>query len=460
MKPYRKFLDRKRVVAKAVGFEVDQLNPKLFDYQKDIVKLALKLGRYCVWADCGLGKGFIALEWAHQIYKRTGKDVLILAPLAVSQQFAREAEKLGVAAHICKDNADVLPGINITNYERLHHFQCDRFVAVALDEASILKAFDGKFRNLIIDTFAQTPYKLALSATPAPNDHMELGNQCEFLGVMTRTEMLAMFFTHDGGQTNQWRLKGHAESEFWKFVCSWAVMLRKPSDLGYSDEGFELPELQMHDRVVQTDIAPPEGMLFFTEARSLTDQRHVRKQSLEERCRLAAELVNCSSEQWLVWCDLNDESGLLSKLIPDAVEIKGSDSPEHKESSMQRFQDGEIRCIVTKPSIAGFGLNLQNCHNMAFVGLSNSYEQFYQAVRRCWRFGQQENVNCYVIYDALEGAVIQNIQRKEADSQRMAQEMVKHMKTINTAMLHRTQRISTEYQASQPMIIPHWLIAS
>jgi len=447
---YQKFLDDKRFQLQPQGFEVHpkSLNPSLFEFQRDIVSMALKMGRFCGWLDCGLGKTIMQLEWAHQVAKHTSESVLILAPLAVAHQTIREGEKFGIEVKYCESQSDVRSGVNITNYEKLEKFDATSFVGVALDESSILKSYDGKFRNLIIESFARTPFKSAWSATPAPNDYMEIGNHAEFVGSMTRTEMLAMFFTHDGGNTSQWRLKGHAESKFWEWVCSWAVMLRKPSDLGYSDDGFTLPPLETHAHPVQTDIAAPEGQLFFTEARSLADQRHVRKESLEARCIQAADLANDSDEQWLIWCDLNDESALLTKLISGAVEVKGSDSDKHKESAMLRFQQGEIRVLVSKPSICGFGMNFQSCSNMAFVGLSNSYEAFYQAVRRCWRFGQTSAVQCHIVHDVLEGAVARNIARKEADAQRMAEQMVKHMQKITMSQVKEVRRIESDYARS------------
>ncbi len=442
---YKDFLASKSTSCPAAGFDPQQFTAPLFPFQRDIVTMACRVGRFCIWADCGMGKTAMQLEWAHQVHQHTGGNVLVLAPLAVAHQTVREGSKFGIPCAFAAAQADVQPGITITNYEKLSHFDPAAFDGVVLDESSILKAYTGKIRNQIIESFAQTPFRLACSATPAPNDHMELGNHAEFIGVMTRTEMLAMFFVHDGGDTSKWRLKGHAQSKFWEWVCSWAVTIRKPSDLGYDDGSFILPELRIQDCTVET---PREAMaddagqmaLFAMEARTLSDQRHVRKASLQMRVDAAAALANDSTEQWLIWCDLNDESKALTAAIDGAVEVSGSDSDDHKRRAAIDFQDGKIRVLVSKPSIFGFGLNFQGCHNVAFVGLSHSYEAFYQAIRRCWRFGQQYPVNAHIIYDVAEGRVIENIRRKEADSIAMAESMVTIMKQTTMEQLKKIQR--------------------
>ena len=328
----------------------------------------------------------------------------------------------------------------------LQHFNPAMFAGIVLDESSILKAYDGKTRTAIIDAFAKTPFRLACTATPAPNDYMELGNHAEFLGAMQRVEMLSMFFVHDGGETQKWRLKGHAEADFWRWLCSWAVMIRKPSDLGYEDGKFVLPELVMHQSTVQVD-APTSGFLFPIEAKTLQERLAARRDTITERVSDCAKIVNGTKRPFLVWCNLNSESEALTRAIPDAVEVKGADSNEAKERAMLGFADGSIRVLVTKPSIAGFGMNWQHCADMAFVGLSDSYEQFYQAVRRCWRFGQERSVNVHVITAETEGAVVANIKRKEADAMKMAENMVKHMKDLNAeALKGATQRIKDTYQ--------------
>jgi superfamily II DNA or RNA helicase len=442
---YSAFLSSKSRSAPPVGFDPSDFTAPLFPFQRDIVTMACRVGRFCIWADCGMGKTAMQLEWAAQVCNHTGGNVLILAPLAVSHQTVREGQKFGIACSFATSQADVQPGITVTNYEKLSHFDPSAFSGVVLDESSILKAYTGKIRNQIIESFALTPFRLACSATPAPNDHMELGNHAEFIGVMTRTEMLAMFFVHDGGDTSKWRLKGHAVDKFWEWVCSWAVTIRRPSDLGYEDGSFILPELQIQDCTVETprDAVPDDAgqmALFAMEARTLSDQRQVRKASLQLRVDAAAALANSNSEQWLIWCDLNDESKALTAAIDGAVEVSGSDSDDHKRQAAIDFQDGNIRVLVSKPSIFGFGLNFQRCHNVAFVGLSHSYEAFYQAIRRCWRFGQQQPVNAHIIYDVAEGRVIDNIRRKEADSIAMAESMVTIMKQSTMEHLKKIQR--------------------
>lgn len=413
----------KRKIIEPSGFEPSALNDKLFDFQRDIVKWACRKGKAAIFADCGLGKTPMQLEWAHQVCEHTGGDVLILAPLAVSKQTYYEGCKFGIDVNVCRTQKDVRAGINITNYEMLSKFDPHSFTGIVLDESSILKSYTGKIRQEIIDSFIETPYKLACTATPSPNDYMELGNHSEFVGAMDRTEMLAMFFVHDGGDTAKWRIKGHAAGAFWDFVASWAVMVRNPSDLGYSSEGFILPELYETTHIVDSQVEA-EGQLFPDIADGLLDQARARRSTIEQRCDFAAQLVNSSCEPWIVWCDLNAESEYLAKSIPDAVEVRGSDSHEHKEDAMLGFSDGKYRVIVTKPSICGFGMNWQHCANMVFVGLSNSYEQYYQAVRRCYRFGQTRPVNAHIVISEIEQKIVHNVMRKKNDASEMESEMV------------------------------------
>jgi superfamily II DNA or RNA helicase len=443
MSAYAKFLDSKRIVTRPSGVAVSSsgIHPMLFPFQRDIVRWALRLGKACIFADCGLGKTLMQLEWARHI----GGKCLILTPLAVAAQTAREAEKIGIKARVCRSHHDVIDGINIANYERLHKFDPSEFKSIVLDESSILKSFDGKTRNQIITSFGNTPYRLACTATPAPNDHMELGNHSEFLGVMSRTEMLSMFFVHDGGDTSKWRIKGHAEGKYWEWVASWACVLRRPSDLGYDDNGFILPELKIHEMVIESGT-PSEGMLFAMPAKTLQERRGARRASMVNRVEYAAGIANGTDKPMLLWCGLNDESAALTKAIPDAVEIKGADSPEHKESAMAGFSDGSIRVIVTKASIAGFGMNWQHCSDMAFVGMSDSYEEFYQAVRRCWRFGQKNPVNVHTIIGSQESNVLQNVKRKEADLEKMQEGMVEHTHKIIETHLKSTERAESKYE--------------
>lgn len=440
---YQDFIKGKAIITVPTGLQNPAEPPAmLFPFQRDIVKWALRRGRAAVFADCGMGKTPMQLAWAAQI---PGK-VLILAPLAVAPQTVREGKKFGIEVVYSRTPVDAQ--ITITNYEMLEHFNPADYTGIVLDESSILKSYDGKFRSLIIEAFAATPFKLACTATPAPNDHMELGNHAEFLGVLTRTEMLSTFFVHDGGDTAKWRLKGHAERDFWKWVCSWAVMIRKPSDLGYEDGNFILPACHFHSQIVQAQHTP-DGALFAMEASTLQERQKARAMTTQERCEAVAAIVaQRPTEPWLIWCNLNVESQTVTKIIPGAVELTGSDSPEDKEARMLGFSEGQPQILVTKPSIAGFGMNWQHCRNVVFLGISDSYEQFYQAVRRCWRFGQTQPVDCYIVTSDLEGAVVQNIQRKEQDAARMAEEMVANMHSLNELALKGTARTADEYQTA------------
>jgi superfamily II DNA or RNA helicase len=453
---YQEFLNKKAIIDVPSGFEPGPLNQSLFDFQKDVVSWAIRRGRAALFEDCGLGKTIQQLEWAWQVSRKTQKPVLILAPLAVAAQTKKEGEHFGYGVKICESQADATDAINITNYEKLHKFDPSAFSGIVLDESSILKSYDGKFRNLIIDSFAHTPYRLACTATPAPNDFMELGNHAEFLGVMTRTQMLSTFFVHDGGDTSKWRIKGHAEADFWRWICSWAVNIRKPSDLGYPDGDFILPELKMHWHTVEANHQTA-GLIFSLPASTLQERRDARRASLEPRVALAAQIANSTDEQCLIWCDLNSESESLARIINGAIEVTGSDSDEHKANSMIDFANGSIRALVSKPSICGFGMNFQRCHKMIFVGLSDSYERIYQAIRRCWRFGQKHPVEAHFVTSNLEGAVLTNIKRKEVDADRMANEMVKHMAEISTATIRGTERQTLKYNPTIQIQIPQWL---
>ena len=448
---YDSFINNKRATMPPSGFTVDSesLHESLFDFQKDIDRWALRRGKAAIFAGTGLGKTRMQIEWAMKVHELSGGDVLLLAPLAVAAQTIREGTALGYEITMCRSQDDVRPGLNIANYEMLHHFEPVLFEGVVLDESSILKSFTGKIRTDLIESFAFTPYRLACTATPAPNDYMEIGNHAEFLGVMSRTEMLSMYFVHDGGETQKWRLKGHAEDTFWKWVASWGVVLEKPSDLGYSDEGYILPPLTITDHVIEA-----EGEL----AKTLSQRQKARRETAEERVKACAEIVNSSDQPFLVWCDLNVESEMLTKAIPGAVEVKGSDKAAHKEKALLDFAAGKIRVLVTKPKIAGFGMNWQHCADMAFVGLSDSFEQVFQAVRRCYRFGQTRPVNVTMITSSREGATAENIKRKEADFRKMVAEMVKYTRAITSESIRSTERDSTEYAAKISLMIPPWLI--
>lgn len=458
---YERFLAAKQIVANPAGFEVDGLSPMLFDFQQAVVSWALRLGRAAIFAGTGLGKTFMQLEWARQVYLETSGDVLVVAPLAVSHQTVREGQHFGIAVHKCTSQADVQRGINITNYERLDRFDLSKFSGIVLDESSILKSHDGATRTWIIEQAQVIPYRLACTATPAPNDHMELANHAEFLGIMRRSEMLSMFFINDMTETQKWRLKGHAESDFWKWVCSWAVMFESPADLGYDGTAFVLPPLRMHQHIVESTEVP-EGLLFAVEAQTLSERQGARRASLSARVAKTAEIVAEHPQcPWIIWCDLNAEGDALTAAIPGAVQVAGADDPQAKADAMIAFAEGRIRVLVTKPSIAGFGLNWQHCSRVAFVGLSDSWEQFYQAVRRCWRFGQTSPVDCHVVTASSEGAVVANIQRKEADAKRMRAAMIQHMAVHTAEILHSPNRSGhAVYQPTKIMEVPQWLKAT
>lgn len=460
---YEEFLETKKRQAIKVGFDFprEKINEKLFEFQKDAVQWAVRKGKCALFEDCGMGKTPQQLEWARIVSEHEGRPVLILAPLAVSEQTKREGLKFGINVTVCRTQADVMPGVNITNYEMMEHFDAAEFCGVVLDESSILKHHDSKTRALITDSFQRTPYKLACTATPAPNDHMELCNHAEFLNVMTRTEMLSTFFVHDGGDTAKWRLKGHAELDFWRWMSTWALTITAPSDIGYPDDGFKLPELRMHQITVESEAgetADGQLMLIPRIARTLNDRRKARRDSMDDRIAAAADIAN-EDGQCLVWCDLNAESNGLARATRDSVEVSGSDTREDKAARMNAFTVGDAKCLVSKPSIAGFGMNWQNCHRIIFVGLSDSYEMFYQAVRRCWRFGQIHDVDVYVIISEEEGAVKANIERKEEDARKMVTEMTKYARQSIDDELRHIKNVHDVYSPATEMIIPKWMVS-
>lgn len=429
MSKYEGFLNSKRLTAGAAGFEFGALHPSMRADQRDITKWLGRKGKAAGFTDCGTGKSFIEQEWSVQVAEHCG-TVLNFAPLAVAEQSVMEAAKWGRTIHLCESQSDIVPGaVNITNYQKLHKFSPEGLAGIVLDESSILKSLDSSTRKALTDFSRNIPYRLACTATPSPNDYTELGNHAEFLGIMSMSEMLATFFVHDGGETSKWRLKGHAETEFWKWIASWAVVMRKPSDLGYSDEGFDLPALVINEHII--DAGPAEGMLFAREARTLQERRGARRSSLQSRVRECADIVNDNSDQWIAWCDLNDESDMLRRLIPGSVEVKGSDDDDHRRDAITGFLSGKYRVIVSKPRIFGFGINAQCSHRMAFVGLSDSYEAFYQAVRRQWRFGQNHPVEVELFIASTETAVLANLKRKQAEADKMSGEMIEHMKEFN-----------------------------
>lgn len=437
------------------------LAPGLFDFQDAIVRWALRRGRAAIFADTGLGKSRMQLAWADAVHRATGHDVLILAPLAVAAQTVVEGTEIGVAVKQCRDGADVEPGITITNYDRLHRFDCSRFGAVVLDESSVIKHHTSKTLQTLLEAFAQTPFKLCATATPAPNDWTELGTHAQFLGICTQTEMLAEYFVHDGGDTQTWRLKGHARQQFWQWVASWASLVRKPEDLGFDGSRYNLPALHVSQHVTPStghDQAAT-GMLFALEANTLSERRGARRDSLEGRVSACAAMVNADAEPWIVWCDLNAEGDALRAAIPGAVEIRGSDDPDAKEQRLIDFAAGRIRVLVTKPSIAGFGLNWQHCARMAFVGVTDSWEAYYQAVRRCWRFGQKREVNVHIFASDLEGAVVNNLRRKERDAQAMADSLSAETRDAVMKEVTGVTRQSNPYSPARTADIPAWLVS-
>jgi len=459
---YREFLKTKRFSIIPSGFDPISISDKLFQWQKDVVTVALKKGKFCLFTDTGTGKSFMQIVWADNVCTHTGRPVLILAPLAVTTQTKREADKLGIKIKVCRSQSDVENGINITNYDMLEHFNADAFSGIVLDESSILKHFTSKTRTEIIDKFEHTQYKLACSATPAPNDYMELGNHAEFMGVMKRTEMLSTFFFHDGGETSKWTIRGHAEDKFWEWVSNWAIVVRKPSDIGYQDDGYDLPPLNIEEIIVKSEPGEEDGQLMLVPsiASTLNDRRQARRDSLTDRCAMAIDLIgNAPDEQWLIWCDLNSESETLTKLS-GGTEVKGSDNREYKADMLMGFAENKVKILISKPSIAGYGMNWQNCHNMVFVGLSDSYESMYQAIRRCYRFGQINPVNVWIITSESEGSVRENIARKELQSQEMFEKLSKYSLATIEKEVRKTVRETDEYNPEKAMVIPNWLLTA
>ena len=454
---YERFINGKSQVTDSVGFQPDESRypSAMFPHQRVSVTWACKRGRAALFWDTGLGKTLGQLAWADQVVAHTGKPVLLLAPLAVSKQTQRESSKFGIESFLAESQSDVTsPGIWITNYEKLHHFDASLFNGVVLDESSILKGMNGKMRKTITDAFRKTPYRLSCTATPSPNDYMELGTQSEFLGIMSQVEMLAMFFIHDGGDTSKWRLKGHGKDRFWEWLASWAIFLTSPSDLGFDGAAYELPPIEYHDYVIDTE---PDGELFATVAQSLTERNAARKSSLDQRCAQAAAIANKLHTPAVVWCHLNDESALLKSTIDGAVEVKGSDTPQHKEQSMLRFLDGNLKALVTKPKIAGFGMNWQSSHHCIFVGLSDSWESFYQAIRRQWRFGQQKTVHVHIISADTEGSVVENIRRKDQQHKAMQSAMMSRMRDVIQSNVLGAKIEKTDYSPAVDIVLPSFL---
>lgn len=422
MSGYQEFIASKQLKSFDAGFNYDCTHDWIFDYQKACVEWACKRGKAALFLDTGLGKTNCELAWAEAVEEYTQKPVLILAPLCVSKQIQQEAERFNFDVIGVRENSQIKErGIYVTNYENLHNIDCGAFAGVVLDESSILKGLDGKLRKRITESFRQTPYRLSASATPSPNDYMELGTQSEFLGIMSHVEMLATFFIHDGADTSKWRLKGHGQKKFFEWLATWSVIMRDPSVFGFAKKPT-LPPLNIKQITIESGVN--DGLLPAL-AQSLSERNTARRDTVEARCQAAADIANSIDGSVLVWCALNDEGDLLESMIDKSVQIAGADKPQDKESRMMGFIDGSHRVLVSKVRIAGFGMNFQHCHNMIFVGLSDSWEQYYQAVRRCWRFGQTKPVNVYIITADIEGMVLENIKRKDEQAEKMMSEMAK-----------------------------------
>ena len=452
---YSAFIARKSAAPSFGGVDHGDLAPHLFPHQADLVRWALRKGRAAIFADTGLGKTAMLVEWARHVSAH-GR-VIILAPLAVASQTVAEAARFGVESRYLRED-DGVTRVVVTNYEMLHAFDLSAFVGGVLDESSILKSHTGPMRTRLIESFARVPFRLALTATPAPNDFTELGNHSQFLGVKTREEMLAEFFVHDGGSTQDWRIKGHAVGPFWRWVATWGAVVKMPSDLGHDDGPFKLPALRMHEHVIPIDDhdARASGTLFPMEATSLSEQRAVRRATLAKRVALAVELTK-GDEPAIVWCELNDEGDALESAINGSVQVAGADDLDAKVERLEGFAAGRYRVMVSKPGLAGFGLNWQHCARVIFVGASHSYEQTYQAIRRCWRFGQARPVDVHVIRAETEGAVIANYRRKEADAARMAAEMTSQVGEAVRAEVRGTGREFNPYQPRSEMAVPAWI---
>lgn len=458
---YQQLLVDKRCAVSPRGIDADvDLTQALKPHQDVVTRFLLRAGAGAAFLDTGLGKTLVALEWGRVIAEHTGQRVLMLAPLAVGPQHAREARKFGVDAEYLRGPQSDMPPIVITNYERMHLWDVSQFSGVILDESSILKSFQGKMRTSIIDAFRDTPYRLACTATPAPNDHMELGNHAEFLGVMASREMLSRFFVNDTSTASQkWRIKRHAVQSFWDWVASWSRCIARPSDIGCDDEGFVLPDLIEHKHVVQADRSVDAGddsgqhRLFRMPEMSATSVHKEKRLTIADRADAIAEAVTAEpGEPWIVWVETDAEADAMMARLPGAVEVRGSMPAEKKESRLEGFSTGRHRVIVTKPSIAGFGLNWQHCARMAFVSLSFSYEAYYQAVRRCWRYGQERAVHVHVAMADTEKAIFDTIQRKADDHDAMKDEM-------RSAMRRAVLRVDRQrpYDAGVKMRVPSWL---
>lgn len=455
---YAEFVKRKRIRVDDYGFTPKSLNSNLRDWQAKIVDWAVRRGRSALFADTGLGKTLMELAWAEQVVKAGHGPILILCPLGVRQQTVREAEKfgIGVDCKVVDSQADCINGINVTNYDKLQHFEPEKFCGVVLGESSILKSMTGKTRTKLTEAFGKHRFRLCETATPSPNDHMELGNHAEFLGVMAAVDMLNRFFYHDSGNTSQWRLMPHGHQHFWDWVASWAVCIGMPSDIGGDDTGYILPPLKVNRHVIEPKhLAAPAGMLFATAGVAATSIFDEKRQTAEDRIAKAVELVP-QDDACIIWCDTNDESKRLADSLPDAVEVRGSDPTEKKEAALSGFSTGQFKTLISKPSICGHGLNWQHCRTMIFAGLTYSFESYYQAVRRCWRFGQTKPVDVHIVIASTDTALEQSISRKQSDFDTMRHGMAEAMRR-STMIEFGLDRRKQEYQPRKKVKVPQWL---
>jgi len=423
---YDKFIEAKSRAHQSAGFEPKPFTAPLFDWQKQVTGWAIRKGCAALFEECGLGKTAQQLEWADQVANETQLPVLVLTPLAVARQTESEAVKFGIVARVVASQSDIDgPGVYITNYDKLDHFDDVKFGGVVLDESSILKNLTGKTRRMLTDRFADTPYRLCCTATPSPNDYTEFGQHADFLGVCSPAQMLATYFINDTFNTGDWRLKKHAETAFWQWVSTWAACISKPSDIGFDDTGYILPPLNMQTIIVDVDEVAErdEGELFRTPTLSATTMHKELRLTAFNRAKQVAELANNSDEAWLVWCNTNQESEMLASMIPDGVEVRGSHTAKFKEAAIADFLSGKARVLISKAGMMGFGLNFQHCRNIAFVGLSYSFESFYQALRRSYRFGQKHSVNAYIIHASTEGPIMKTIKEKIGQHEEMQKQM-------------------------------------
>lgn len=453
---YTDFINRKTHLGGNYGFAPTFIPDAAFDFQRHLIEWAVNKGRAALFADCGLGKSLMQLAYAENVVRHTNKPVLLLTPLAVGSQMVKEATKFGVfAARSTTGKHDGKPKVVITNYEKLHYFDPNDFAGTVCDESSVLKNFDGVTKSAVTDFMRKQKFGMLCTATAAPNDHIELGTSSEALGYLGFMDMLGKFFKKAEATTSRsqehrsgiYRFRGHAERDFWRWVCSWARAVRKPSDLGFSDGKFKLPDLITREHIVEAK-APLEGMLFSMPAHGLAEQRQERSRTVEERCEMAASLVEHTKESAVMWCALNREGDLMERLVKDAVQVSGDDTDEEKEERFDAFASGQIRVLISKPKIAGFGLNWQHCHHQTFFP-SHSYEQWYQSIRRSWRFGQKERVTVDVITSEGERGVLQNLQRKAAQ----AEEMFSHL----VALMNNEMHIAKKDKPTTNEIKPVWL---